>query len=175
MDTDRFAQLSRFLSSKMPNRREVLIGLLGSGAIATAAVGTDASSKAKKRRRRRRRNRNQTVPPPPPPPFVCPATDVCGPGCCASDMCFAKTVLGTPTPIDYDCCPAELLCKSVKEGYEDQCCYLGEYCDPQLPTPFNELGICCRPCNGECLKSQFECVDGVPVLNETARLPRHRR
>ncbi len=178
MDTDRFAQLSRLLTSALPNRRVVLIGLLGSGAVATAAVEGDAASKAqKRRRRRRRRNRNDTVPPPPPPPpFVCPAAEVCGPGCCTSELCFAESYdPEDSTKISYNCCPAGLVCKSQFPGAADQCCYPDETCIPTLPNENPLVGICCRPCAGTCLEFQFECVNGQPELQTTARLPRYRR
>ena len=181
MDTDRFAQLSRLLSSALPTRREILIGLLGTGSVAVAAIGADAASKEQKRRRRRRR-RNRIIidpPPPPPPPNVCPPAEVCGPGCCTSEYCFAKTVNpNDSTQVEYDCCPAGNVCKSVKAGYPDQCCYVqefGEYCDPQLPQPDNLLGVCCRPCNGVCLTSDQYCNNGVAEDLNTARLPRYRR
>jgi hypothetical protein len=179
MDTDRFAQLSRLLSRALPNRRAVLIGLLGSGAVATAADEGDAASKAqKRRRRRRRRNRNDTVPPPPPPPpFVCPAAEVCGPGCCTSDRCYVSKVDGdTGQPLDVFCCPAELVCKSQLVNFRDQCCYPDETCNPNLPNEEPEVNsICCRPCGGRCLPSNEECVGGEGVPQQTARSPRYRR
>lgn len=178
MDTNRFAQLSRVLTSTLPNRRDVVIGLLGTSTLAMGALGTDAASNAQKRRRRRRK-RNRTEPPPPPPPFVCPAAEVCGPSCCPSDFCFAKTVdPKDSTIVDFDCCPAGNVCKSVKSGYPDQCCYVqefGEYCDPQLPQPDNQFGVCCRPCGNGCLTSDQYCNNGVADDLQTARLPRYRR
>lgn len=177
MDSDRFAQLSRLLARGLPNRREVVTGLLGSGVAATTIVGGGAASKKQIRRRRRRRNRNQTVPPPPPPPpFVCPASEVCGAGCCPSEMCFAESYdPDDSTKITYNCCPAVLVCKSQVPDADDQCCYPDEECIPTLPNENPLVGICCRRCGEICLEFQFECVNGAPELQTTARLPRYRR
>ena len=178
MDLERFSQLSRILSRKVkvPTRREVFIGLLSVSSLGAIAGSADAASKQQRRRRRRRRNRNQTVPPPPPPPFVCPAADVCGTGCCGSDMCFAESFdPDDSTKVTYNCCPAALVCISQFQGAGDQCCYLDEECIPTLPNENPFVGICCRRCGDVCLEFQFECENGEPKLKETARLPRYRR
>lgn len=182
MDTDRFARLGRHLTSALPSRREVLIGLLGIGSASVAAIGADAASKEqKRRRRRRRRNRIRIVPPPPPPPppppIVCPATEVCGNDCCTSDTCYASKVDGdTGVPLELFCCPTNLICTSKVSNFRDQCCYTDETCNPNLPNEEPEVnGVCCRPCGGKCLPSNEECVGGVGVPQQTARSPRYRR
>ena len=179
MDLERFSQLSRILSRKVkvPTRREVFIGLLSVSSLGAIAESADAASKQQRRRRRRRRNRNQNVPPPPPPPpFVCPAAEICGTGCCSNDSCFAESYdPDDSTKITYNCCPAALVCKSQVPAAGDQCCYPDETCIPTLPNENPLVGICCRPCGGQCLEFQFECVNGEPELQTTARLPRYRR
>lgn len=172
MDTDRFEQLSRFLSSKLPTRREIVTGLFGASSTVAVTMSTDALSSKQRRRRRRRRNRTDP-PPPPPPPFVCPAAEVCGAGCCASENCFAESFNPEDSSqVTYNCCPTGQVCKAQAQNYQDQCCYPDETC---TPNGIAEVGVCCRPCGGQCLLAQFECVNGEPELQTTARLPRYRR
>jgi hypothetical protein len=101
----------------------------------------------------------------------------CGSGCCTADACFAAAVdTADRHPIGFDCCPAALLCRSPKAPFPDQCCYPDETCRPSLVDDANFETICCRPCNGACCpKQNDECIGGVCVGIDTARLPRTRR
>jgi hypothetical protein len=111
-------------------------------------------------------------------------TDVCAD---CLDTCYATLVTPPDVVAGYDCCPAELLCRSTST-LPDQCCYaeFNEYCRPSLVFEFTVELVdtnCCRPCNGNgsqggcCTNSSFECdpVSGDCVPSGTARLPRTRR
>lgn len=110
----------------------------------------------------------------------------CPPGVCANcpDTCYATLITPPDVVAGYDCCPAELLCKSTST-LPDQCCYPGETCDPTLIAqfPVDADTNCCRPCQGAgsqggcCVNSSFECdpQSGDCVPSGTARLPRTRR
>jgi hypothetical protein len=120
---------------------------------------SDTGAKKKKKKRCKRKKR-------------------CGKDCCNGSSCFAKRINedNSTEVLEYGCCPAKSICKSLQENFPDQCCYEDEVCDPQLVVTTPELGtVCCRPCQGSCLRSDQECVNDVITELGTARLPRYRR